>query len=106
MTEAASPHARVTETQRGSAGKLLLKIAALAAAQQSALFSEAEKAALAFCEATVMGTDPAPDDFARLQQHYKPRQIVELAMLVSEYFATARVIRVLGVPIENPSDAK
>ena len=32
MTEAASPHARVTETQRGSAGKLLLKIAALAAA--------------------------------------------------------------------------
>jgi alkylhydroperoxidase family enzyme len=82
------------------------KIGALAAAQQSPLFSDAEKAALAFCEATVMGTDPAPDDFQRLQRHYKPRQIVELAMLVSEYFATARVIRVLGIPIENPGEAR
>jgi hypothetical protein len=25
---------------------------------------------------------------------------------VSEYFATARVIRVLGIPIENPGEAR
>jgi alkylhydroperoxidase family enzyme len=77
------------------------KIAALASARTSPLFSEAEKAALAWCEATVMGTDPTPEDFSRLQQHYKPREIVEMAMLVAEYLATARVIRVLGIPIET-----
>ena len=76
------------------------QIAALGTAQASSLFSEAEKAALAWCEATVMGTDPAPEDFGRLQQHYKPRAIVEMAMLVAEYLATARVIRALGIPIE------
>jgi alkylhydroperoxidase family enzyme len=77
------------------------QIAALSAAQPSTLFTAAEKAALAFCEATVMGTDPIPEDFSRLQQHFTPRQIVEMAMLASEYFATARVIRVLGIPIET-----
>jgi len=77
------------------------QIAALGTAQGSPLFSAAEKAALAWCEATVMATDPAPDDFARLQQHFTPRQIVEMAMLVAEYLATARVIRALGIPIET-----
>jgi alkylhydroperoxidase family enzyme len=79
------------------------EIAALASYATSPLFSEAEKAALAWCEATVLAKDPSPDDVRKLQEHYKPRQIVELAMLVSEYLATARVIRVLGIPIETPA---
>jgi alkylhydroperoxidase family enzyme len=84
-------------------GRTAEQIAALGSAQTSPLFNEAEKVALAWCEAVAMGSDPAPGDFERLQRHYDSRQIVELTMLVAEYLATARVIRALGIPIETPN---
>jgi alkylhydroperoxidase family enzyme len=81
------------------------EIAAIENWQGSALFSDSEQAALAFCDCIVKGEEPSASDFGRLQQHFSGRAIVELATLVSQYVATAHVVRVLGVPLETTKSA-
>lgn len=79
------------------------KIDALAGWRTSPLFSDAEGAALLFCEAIVNGTEPEAADFSRLRRHYSSREIVELALLVSHYLGAAHFIRALGIPLEKPA---
>jgi alkylhydroperoxidase family enzyme len=66
----------------------------------SSLFSDAERAALGFCDSIVANSEIDAAGFARLQQHFSPREIVELALVVSEYLATAHFVRALRVPLE------
>jgi alkylhydroperoxidase family enzyme len=67
---------------------------------KSNLFSDKERAALAFCDSIIAKVQLNEAEFARLQQHFSPREIVELAMVVAEYLATAYFVRALGVPLE------
>ena len=77
------------------------KIDAVADWRDSKLFPPAETAALAYAECVALGTEAEPAIFARLQEHFSPREIVELTMLVAQYMATARFIQALGVPLED-----
>jgi AhpD family alkylhydroperoxidase len=84
-----------------SAGLSEQKIADVAAWRQSAAFTPAEKAALAFAE-TAAHAQPADDnEFAELQCHFSPREIVELTMLIGFYVSTAILIKALAIPDEK-----
>lgn len=76
------------------------QIEALQDWRKSDLFSDKERAALAFCDSIIAKVQLNEAEFARLQQHFSPREIVELAMVVAEYLATAHFVRALGVPLE------
>ncbi len=82
----------VTETQ----------IQNLARWSDSSAFTPAEKAALGFAEKAALRLHIPDDDFAALRQHYSPREIVEIAMLVGNYVSTAIFIQALAVPPEQP----
>ena len=84
-----------------SCGVTQPQIDALDRSKQSPQFSEAEKAALAFCESVVQGSESEPQAFARLQAQFSPREIVELTMAVCHYIATARFVQALGIPLEG-----
>jgi alkylhydroperoxidase family enzyme len=73
----------VTETQ----------IEHLASWLDSAFFTAAEKAALGFAEKAALRLPVPDDDFAALRQHYSPRAIVEITMLVGNYVSTAIFIQ-------------
>ena len=81
----------VTETQIGH----------LARWPHSSAFTPAEKAALSFAEKAALRLPVPDDDFAALRQHYSPRAIVEIAMLVGNYVSTAIFIQALAVPPEQ-----
>lgn len=75
--------------------------AALADWRASDLFSEAERAALAYADA--MTSDIAvPDEvYAPLAGHFAdPRQIVELTVLIATYNMHSRVLQALRVDLE------
>jgi alkylhydroperoxidase family enzyme len=76
------------------------QIEALQVWSDSDLFSDKERAALGFCDSIIAKTPLAATAFARLREHFSPREIVELAVVVSEYLATAHFVRALGVPLE------
>jgi AhpD family alkylhydroperoxidase len=73
-------------------------IAELARWPQSEAFTPAQKAALAFAEATARGAPLADEAFAALRQNFSPRQIVELTMMVGFYVSTTLFIKALAVP--------
>jgi alkylhydroperoxidase family enzyme len=80
----------VTETQ----------IAALSRWRDSAAFTPAEKAALGYAEKAAQHLPIAHVEFAALQQHFSPREIVEITMLVGSYVGTAILLAALAVPDE------
>lgn len=75
------------------------KLAALADYEASPLFSERQRAALAYAEAV---TDPArrADDalFSRLQRHFTEQEIVELTALIAFQNMSSKFNAALGVP--------
>jgi alkylhydroperoxidase family enzyme len=73
---------------------------ALADWRESGLFSDAERAALAFTDA--MTRDIAVPDavFAELARHFDEREIVELAILVGTYNMHTRVLAALEIDLE------
>jgi AhpD family alkylhydroperoxidase len=73
-------------------------IAAIAGWPQSEAFTPAQKAALAFAEATARGTPLSDEAFAALRRNFSPREIVELTMLVGFYVSTTLFIKALAVP--------
>ena len=76
------------------------QIAELSRWGDSAAFTPAEKAALGFAEKAAQHL-PIPDaEFAALQQHFSPREIVEITMLVGSYVGTAILLAALSVPDE------
>ncbi len=74
------------------------KLLALAEFDQSPLFTEAEKAALAFAEAvTLTGRKVDAELMARLKQHYSDDAIVEMAALIAHQNLSAKFNTALGV---------
>jgi len=78
------------------------KLAALAEYEFSNLFSDRERAALAYAEAI---TDPARrvDDalFARLRRNFQEQEIVELTALISFQNMSSKFNAALGVPAQG-----
>jgi AhpD family alkylhydroperoxidase len=66
----------------------------------SAAFTPAQKAALAFAEQAARGTAASDAIFAELGRDFSPREIVELTMLVGFYVSTAIFVNTLAVPDE------
>lgn len=71
-------------------------IEALPQAERSALFTAAEKAAIAYAQK--MATDHysvGDDDFARLYEHFDQATVVELCMCVAQFIGVGRMFAVL-----------
>ena len=66
------------------AGETELRLTMLAAWQESPLYTDRERAALAWTEAlTLLSETNAPDDvYAELQAHFTPEEQVKLTMLI------------------------
>jgi len=76
------------------------KLFALPGFEESPLFDEAEKAALAFAETvTVTGRKVDADLMARLKRHYSDDAIVELAALIAHQNMSAKFNTALGVEL-------
>ena len=75
--------------------------AALADWQASDLFSDAERAALAYADAMTTEIDVPDAVYAPLARHFTdPRQIVELTVLIATYNMHSRVLQALRVDLE------
>lgn len=75
--------------------------AALADWQASpGLFSEAERAALAFADEVTLKAKASDATFGALAAHYDPRAIVEITVLVSTYNMHARFTNALQLDLE------
>ena len=68
--------------------------------RESPRFSDAECAALGLTEAMMHG-NVTDDDFAQLAKHFKPSEIIELALTAGFYAMVPRVLNALKVPIEE-----
>jgi 4-carboxymuconolactone decarboxylase len=68
--------------------------------RHSACFSEAERAALAWCDSVTRDVNVADEIFEALRPHYSERQIVELTVLVATYNMHVRVIQALEIAPE------
>lgn len=78
------------------------KIDALDHFERSALFTDAEKAALKFAEAMCERSVNVPDAvFAELKKHYSEAQIVELTAMAALENYRARFNRALEVPSDG-----
>ena len=73
---------------------------ALADWRASKLFTERERAALAYAD--TMTRDIAVPDavFAELKRHFNTREIVELTVLIGTYNMNARVLQALELDLE------
>ena len=68
--------------------------------QASNLFSDSERAALAYTD-TMTRDIVVPDEiFAEVERHFNARQIVELTVLIGTYNMNARVLRALELDLE------
>ena len=78
------------------------KIDALADYAASPLYTEAERAALAYADAmTVTGQDVSDELFARLREFYTDDQIVELTEVVAWENASSKFNRALRIPSQG-----
>lgn len=79
-------------------GADLAKLAELERFETSALFSEREKAALAYAEAvTYSDRQPAPEHFERLRLHFDDDAIIELTALIAFQNLSSKFNSALGV---------
>lgn len=78
------------------------KILAIPDHATSPLFTEAEKAALAYADAmTFTDRDVEDDLFARLRTHYDDDTIAEITMIVAWENASARFNRAFRIPAQG-----
>ena len=78
---------------------------ALADWRATSLFSESERAALAFTDAMTRDIRVPDDVFADLRRHFDERQIVELSVLIGAYNMHTRVQEALQLDREKPKSA-
>jgi len=76
---------------------------ALADWENSDLFTDAERAALAYVDAMTRDIVVTDNVFEPLRAHYTNRQIVELTLMIGAYISHARVLQALEVDLE-PDD--
>jgi AhpD family alkylhydroperoxidase len=81
-----------------AAGVAAQQIEEVARWRDSAIFTPAQKAALAFAEKVARGAAVDDETFAALRRDFSSREIVALTMLVAFYVSTAIFIKTLAVP--------
>ena len=81
-------------------GNTLEKVDAIAEWRTNPLFSEAERAALAYVDAMIAGPEVPDDVFNAVRKHYSEREVVELTVLVATYIMHNRVFSALKVDLE------
>jgi AhpD family alkylhydroperoxidase len=78
------------------------KLAALADFEESALFSEREKAALAYAEAvTCTDQEPTSEHFTRLRRYFDDDAIIELTALIAFQNLSSKFNSALGVEAQG-----
>ncbi|MCX7312444.1 MAG: carboxymuconolactone decarboxylase family protein [Hyphomicrobiales bacterium] len=82
-------------------GVSLAECEALKDWQASGMFSEAERAALAYVDAMIAGPDVPDDVFNAVRKYYSEREVVELTVLVGTYLMHNRVFTALKVDVEQ-----
>ena len=70
--------------------------------ERSDLFSDEERAVLAFVDAMTRDITVPDDVFAALAGHFDARRMVELAILVGSYNSHARVLSAFEIDLEPP----
>lgn len=76
------------------------QVTAIADWQASNLFSDGQRALLAYTDAMTRDIDVADTVFANLRRHFSERQIVELSMLIGAYNMLTRFLKALKVDPE------
>jgi 4-carboxymuconolactone decarboxylase len=76
------------------------QVAALANWQSSKLFSDQQRALLAYTDAMTRQIDVADAVFAEVRKHFSERQTVELTMLIGAYNMLTRFLKALQVDPE------
>lgn len=78
------------------------KILALADYASSSLYSEAERVALEYADCMTITSREVTDElFARLRQHYKDDEIVELTATIAWENCSSKFNRALRIPSQN-----
>lgn len=80
------------------------QVGALADWRPSKLFSEPQRALLAYTDAMTSEIAVPDEVFANLRKHFSERQTVELTMLIGAYNMLTRFLKALKVDPEPPSD--
>jgi alkylhydroperoxidase family enzyme len=73
---------------------------ALADWRATKLFSERERAALAYADTMTRDIQVPDAVFAEVKKHFNPREIVELTVLIGSYNMNARVLEALALDLE------
>ena len=81
-------------------GVTLAECDALRDWRASGLFSEAERAALAYVDAMLANPEVPDDVFNAVRKHYNERETVELTVLVGVYLMHHRIFTALKVDLE------
>ena len=76
------------------------QVTAIADWQPSKLFSDQQRALLAYTDAMTREVDVPDSVFAELRQHFSERQEVELTMLIGAYNMLTRFLQALKVDPE------
>lgn len=81
-------------------GVSLAECEALKDWRASGMFSDNERAALAYVDAIIAGPEVSDDVFNAVRRHYSEREVVELTVLVGTYLMHNRVFTALRVDLE------
>ncbi len=81
------------------------QVGAVAAWESSGLFSDKQRALLAYVDAMTRQIDVPETVFAALKPHFSERQIVEVTMLIGAYNMLTRFLAALRVDPEPPAGA-
>jgi 4-carboxymuconolactone decarboxylase len=81
-------------------GLTLAECDALADWRPTSLFSERERAALAYADTMTRDIEVPDVIFAEIKRHFDQRQIVELTVLIGSYNMNARVLQALQLDLE------
>ncbi|MYU09558.1 aldehyde dehydrogenase family protein [Streptomyces sp. SID8361] len=79
------------------------QIAGIAGGDRFSAFSPAESAALSFVVDLVRDGEVGDEDYTRLASAFSERQIVEIAMVATQYLALGRVMTAVRIEADEPS---
>jgi alkylhydroperoxidase family enzyme len=82
------------------------QVAGLSDWRPSKLFSEPQRALLAYTDAMTRDIAVTDEVFANLRKHFSERQTVELTMLIGAYNMLTRFLKALKVDPEPPADRR
>jgi alkylhydroperoxidase family enzyme len=80
------------------------QIEALADWKSSAVFTDRQRALLAYVDAMTRDIDVPDAVFTQLRAHYSERQTVEVTMLIGAYNMLTRVLKALKIDPEPPAE--